>query len=73
MENAEALQQHYQITTSVLPIECPICQFTVHEGAASAFKDVCRHLMDEHGLTCTVSRAEGELRPGVRHIVANFR
>jgi hypothetical protein len=69
----QAIQQRYRISTSMVPIECPICHFTVHDGAASAFKDVCRHIMDQHGLTCTLSRLAGELKPGYPHAAADFR
>ena len=66
-------REHYCVRTDVLPIVCPICQFTVHDGNAIAFTAVCRHVMDEHGLTCTLSRGEGELKSGYRHAVADFR
>ena len=70
---AEALEQRYRISTSALPIECPICQFTVRDGEAGAFNDVCWHMMDQHDLTCTLSRTEADLKPGFRHTVADFR
>jgi hypothetical protein len=70
---AQASQQHYRISTSALPLECPICHFTADDGAAGAFRDVCRHMMDEHALTCTLSRTGDELKPGFRHTVADFR
>jgi hypothetical protein len=41
----------YRVTT-VVPVECPICQFTTFGGSEVAFNDVCNHIITAHGLPC---------------------